>query len=321
MSDIYISSQEYRTRRKIRRTLVTIGRALLLFGMCFLILQPIFNKISISFMAEQDLYDSTVIVVPKNITLSNYFVASKVMSFWKSLFNTIWVSVLISVIQVAMCALVGYGFARFHFPLKNFWFGAVLLVIIVPPQTISTSLFLHFRFFDVIGLFKTFLGTTLNLRASIIPYVLMSFGCMGLKNGLYIFMIRQYFRGFPAELEEAAYVDGCGPLTTFIRIMLPGARPIITSCFLFAFVWQWTDYLYTELFLGRISLLSKQLASLADALQNYLVLTVGEIGVTVAYTQAIISTGIIMATIPLILLYVFVQREFVESLTSTGIKM
>ena len=66
----------------------------------------------------------------------------------------------------------------------------------------------------------------------------MSAGCMGLKNGLYIFMIRQYFRNIPKELEEAAYVDGCGTLKTFVRIMLPDAKPILTSCFLFAFVWQ-----------------------------------------------------------------------------------
>ena len=94
----------------------------------------------------------------------------------------------------------------------------------------------------------------------------MSAGCMGLKNGLYIFMIRQYFRNIPKELEEAAYVDGCGTLKTFVRIMLPDAKPILTSCFLFAFVWQWTDKFYSKMFLGNIKLLSTQLAMIADRL-------------------------------------------------------
>lgn len=321
MSDYILSPDEYRARRKIKTSLFIVARALLLFGMCFLILQPIFNKLSISFMAEHDLYDSTVIVVPKDITNANYLLTSKVMGYWFSLFNTIWVSALVAVIQVSMCALVGYGFARFHFPLKNLWFTAVLLVIIIPPQTISTSLYLHFRFFDVLGIFKSLTGDTLNLRNSIVPYLMMSFGCMGLKNGLYIFMIRQYFRGMPPELEEAAYVDGCGPLDTFLRIIVPSARPILVSSFLFAFVWQWTDSLYTGLFLGRIELLSKQLGSLGERLQNYVTLTMREMAVTPAYIQAIISTGVIMVIVPLIILYVFVQREFVESLTSTGIKM
>ena len=222
---------------------VSIFRAILLFGMCFMILQPILNKISLSFMAEKDLYDSTIIVIPKNFSLNNWRISLDLMGYKEALINTIWVSVLVSVLEVFVCSLVGYGFSRFNFPLKRFWFFCVILIIVIPPQTISTSLFLHFRFFK-------FFGMELNLRSSMIPYILMCCGCMGLKNGLYIFMIRQYFLGFPFELEEAAYVDGCGPFATFFKIMLPGAKPILTSCFLFSFVWQWTDSFYTELFLG-----------------------------------------------------------------------
>lgn len=308
-------------RETARKWVVAVFRALLLFGMCFLILQPILNKLSISFMAERDLYDTTIVVLPKHPTLDNYNIASSLMLYWKSLFNTILVSLLVSAIEVFMCSLVGYGFARFDFPLKNFWFFCVILVIIIPPQTISTSLYLHFRYFDIFGLFKLLTGSPLNLRSSMLPYLLMCLGCMGLKDGLYIFMTRQYFRGFPYELEEAAYVDGCGSFSTFIRIMLPGAKPIITSCFLFSFVWQWTDSFYTELFLGKINMLSTQLAALAERLQTYMTLTLGKSMVTEAYTQAVNSTGILMVILPLIILYLFAQRLFVESLTTTGVKM
>lgn len=308
-------------RETARKWITALFRALLLFGMCFLILQPVFNKISISFMAERDLYDTTIVVIPKHPTLDNYHIASNLMLYWKSLFNTIWVSLLVSALEVFMCSLVGYGFARFDFPLKRFWFFCVILVIIIPPQTISTSLYLHFRYFDVFGLFKMLTGNTVNLRSSMLPYLFMCCGCMGLKNGLYIFMMRQYFRGFPYELEEAAYVDGCGSFSTFIRIMLPGAKPIITSCFLFSFVWQWTDSFYTELFLGKINMLSTQLGALAERLQTYMTLTLGKTMVTEAYTQAMTSTGILMVIIPLIILYLFAQRLFVESLTTTGVKM
>jgi multiple sugar transport system permease protein len=308
-------------RETAGKLIAALFRALLLFGMCFLILQPVFNKISISFMAERDLYDTTIVVIPKHPTLDNYHIASSLMLYWKSLFNTIWVSLLVSALEVFVCSLVGYGFARFDFPLKRFWFFCVILVIIIPPQTISTSLYLHFRYFDVFGLYKMLTGSTVNLRSSMLPYLFMCCGCMGLKNGLYIFMMRQYFRGFPYELEEAAYVDGCGAFSTFIRIMLPGAKPIITSCFLFSFVWQWTDSFYTELFLGKINMLSTQLAALAERLQTYMTLTLGNTMVTEAYTQAMTSTGILMVIIPLIILYLFVQRLFVESLTTTGVKM
>ena len=255
---------------------VSIFRAILLFGMCFMILQPILNKISLSFMAEKDLYDSTIIVIPKNFSLNNWKISLDLRGYKEALFN---------------------------------------IIIVIPPQTISTSLFLHFRFFK-------FFGMELNLRSSMIPYILMCCGCMGLKNGLYIFMIRQYFLGFPYELEEAAYVDGCGPFATFFKIMIPGAKPILTSCFLFSFVWQWTDSFYTELFLGKIKLLSTQVNALTDRFGQYLAALYGGGGqAPIGYANAILSTGVLLTIIPLIILYLFAQRLFVESISSTGLKV
>lgn len=300
----------------IKKYAISIFRGILLFGMCFMILQPLLNKIALSFMAEKDLYDTTIILIPKHFSINNWQVASHLLNYKSTLFNTAWVSILVSIIEVSVCCLVGYGFSRFQFPFKRFWFFCVILVIVIPPQTISTSLFLHFRYFN-------FFGTTINLRGSILPYVMLCLGCMGLKNGLYIFMIRQFFMGFPFELEEAAYVDGCGPFKTFFRIMIPGAKPIITSCFLFSFVWQWTDSFYSSLFLGRLQLLSINLASIVERFGSYLAMINGG-GSTLApqgYAQAVLSTGILMTVLPLILLYLFCQKLFVESLASTGVKM
>ena len=227
-----------------------------------------------------------------------------------------WVSILVSLIQVAVCSVVGYGFSRFNFPLKRFWFFCVILIIVIPPQTISTSLFLHFRYFN-------FFGKTINLRGNMLPYILLCLTGQGLKNGLYIYMIRQFFMGFPFELEEAAYVDGCGPLSTFVRIMVPGAKPIITSCFLFSFVWQWTDTFYSNLFLGKVQLLSINLSAVVDKFAIYLTALNGGAS-TVApmgFANAVLSTAMLMAVIPVVILYVFCQRMFVESLASTGVKM
>jgi len=302
-------------KETIKKYAISIFRIILLFGMCFMIIQPILNKIAFSFMAEKDLYDTTIIIVPKHFSISNWQIAYQLLDYNKSLLNTIWVSVLVSFIEVFVCSLVGYGFSRFQFPLKKFWFFCVILVIVIPPQTISTSLFLHFRYFKLFG-------KTINLSSSMLPYILMCCGCMGLKNGLYIFMIRQFFLGFPFELEEAAYVDGCGPFKTFFRIMIPGAKPILTSCFLFSFVWQWTDSFYTDLFLGKIKLLSTQISALTERFGQYLSNVYGtSVTVSVGYSNAILSTGVLLVIIPLLILYLFCQRLFVESLASTGVKM
>ena len=301
---------------------VSICRFILLFGMCFLILQPILNKISVSFMTEEDLYNPIVVPIPEHFTTENYLLAAELMNYSKAIVNSFVISLTIAVLQIAVCTLVGYGFARFNFPLKKFWFACVIMVILIPPQTISSSLFLHFRFFDVFGVFKLIKGETINLRGSVLPYYLMSGGCMGLKNGLYIFLIRQFFRNIPVDMEEAAYVDGCGTLKTFVRIMLPEAKPILTSCFLFAFVWQWTDGFYSKMFLGTTSLVSTGLARLVDSLGAYIQRLTGTLTtVSIAYSNCILATGTLMIIVPLIILYLFAQRAFVESISNSGIKM
>ncbi|WP_022772455.1 carbohydrate ABC transporter permease [Butyrivibrio sp. AE2015] len=312
----------YLLRKVIGERAVSIIRFILLFGMCFMIIQPILNKISVSFMTEQDLYNPVVISIPEHFTTANYRLAAELISFKQALLNSTLISLTIAALQIAMCTLVGYGFARFEFPLKKFWFACVILVILIPPQTIASSLHLHFRFFDVLGLSQLITGQTINLRGSKLPYYLMSAGCMGLKNGLYIYMIRQYFRNIPGDLEEAAYVDGCGTFKTFIRIMLPQAKPILTSCFLFAFVWQWTDGFYSRMFLGNTKLISTGLSRIVDSLGAYIQRINGvKTTISIAYSNCILATGTLMIIVPLIVLYLFAQRAFVESISSTGIKM
>ena len=312
----------YLLKKNVSDIAYRIIRVFLLFGMCFLILQPILNKISISFMAEEDLYNAMVIAVPENFTTDNYRLAAQFMDYVKTFLNTLVVSLSIAVLQIAVCTLVGYGFARYEFPLKKFWFACVVLMIVIPPQTLSTSLYLHFQYFDILGIFKLLTGNALNLRGSALPYDLMSMGGLGRMYGLFIFMIREFFRTIAKELEEAAYVDGCGTLKTFVRIMLPDATPILTSCFLFAFVWQWTDGFYSKTFMGNVSLLSRQLQMIADRLDHYIVFTLHDAtGASVGYTNAIVATGTLMVIVPLIVLYLFAQKGFVESLSSSGIKM
>ncbi|MHC1786438.1 MAG: carbohydrate ABC transporter permease [Christensenellales bacterium] len=309
-------------RQSLRTRAGSILRALMVFGLCFLIVQPILSKISVSFMQERDLYDTTIIVVPRNLTLDNYRLSAQLMNLDSALLNTLMISLLTALLQVISCTLAGYGFARFEFPLKKFWFLCVILVIVIPPQTISSALFLHFRYFDILGIFKLLTGAPLNIKGSPLPYIMLSMTTMGLKNGLYIFIIRQYFKSIPLSLEEAAYVDGASSLGTFLRVMLPQATPILVSCFLFSFVWQWTDIFYTRLFLptANTMYLSMRLSGLGDSLRAYLANTAGVNTPPVGYMMQIISTGVLIAAAPLILLYVFAQRWFIETVSSTGLR-
>ena len=286
-----------------------------------MIIQPMIIRFCSSLMVESDLYDSTIVLLPRNVTLENYKIVADLTAFPKSMINTLWTRLLVSVCQVIACTLVGYGFARYSFPLKKFWFACVVLLIIIPPQTIQTSLYVQFASFDFLGIISLLTGGPVNLRTSIFPYVLMSLTCMGLKNGLYIYMLRQYFKGIPKSLEEAAYVDGCSTMHTFVRIMLPDAVPTIASCFLFSFVWQWTDLFYSRNFLSGYSIYSVQLSSIVSRMARYFNKG-SDVAMVVpnARQQQLIFVGVIICSLPLIILYIFTQRTFVESIAMSGSK-
>jgi len=325
MNEAYIS-RFYQLKKKLLDYFYKFCRLVLLFGLCFLILQPLLDKLSVSFMDQQDLYDSTVISIPRNFTLGNYNMVSRMLNYWPSLLQTFLIVLVSSALQISACTLAAYGFARYKFPLKNFWFMCVMLIIVVPPQTIMSSLYLNFRFFDVFGLFRLIFGEPLNLLNSFGGYLLLSATGMGLKSGLYIFMLRQYFRGVPKELEEAAWVDGCGKFKTFIRIMVPDATPMLTSCLLFSFVWQWTDSLFSTLFLNNYQMLSTGLGGLYERARRYwMIMSAGSSEAytlaPVAFLQQMNATGVLMCLAPMILLYLVAQKAFVESLSQTGIKM
>ena len=311
----------YILKAKAKKFVVSLVRALLLFGLCFMIIQPMLTRFSMSLMTEPDLYDSTIILLPRHVTLENYKIVADLTDLPISMINTLWIAVVISVCQVVAATLVAYGFARFEFPLKKFWFACVVLLIIIPPQTIQTALYVTFANFDIFGILKATTGSAVNLRSSLLPYVMMSLTCMGLKNGLFIYMLRQYFRSVPESLEEAAYVDGCGTMHTFVKIMLPDALPTIASCFLFSFVWQWTDLFYTRNFLTGYNMYSVRLSTMASRMGRYFSKDATQSVIVPNGRQLqLISIAVLICCIPLIILYCFTQRTFVESLAMTGSK-
>ncbi|MCL1885094.1 MAG: carbohydrate ABC transporter permease [Defluviitaleaceae bacterium] len=349
------TENNYLLKRDFARVSTGLFTTILLFGLCFLILQPLFHQFSNSVMSRSDLFDPTVIAIPREPTTYNYETALMLMnylpsgsaivdsfslmpqglsSFWSafttglgSLVNSIWITTIVALLQIAACTLVAYGFARFEFPLKKFWFACVILTVLIPPQVLRTPLFLNFQFFDLFGLVSLIRGEPLMLTNTLSGYLVLSVTAMGLRNGLYIFMLRQYFRNMPKELEESAWVDGCGKLRTFIQIMLPDAVPMLVSCFLFAFVWQWTDGFFTSMFLRNYGVMAVQMAGLGDTFNfHYVTMHAAATGThgaapPIALLEAMISTGVLIGIAPVILIYLFAQRYFVESIGQSGIKM
>jgi multiple sugar transport system permease protein len=315
----------HKTKNQAENILVSIFRYALVIGISFVILYPLMLKFSYAFKDKQDIYNPTIYMVPVHFTLDNVKMALDVLDYFPLLGNTLAFVIVMMLLQTASCALAGYGFARFSFPGSNILFILVVLTILVPSSTLMVPMYLHFRNFDIAGLIHLITGKEgINLLNTYWPSIITSATANGLKSGLYIYIFRQFFRGLPKEIEEAALIDGAGGFRTFFRIMLPNAVPPLVTVMLFAFVWQYNDTFYTSLFMSESQLMPLRVASLpADANQlipQMLGVATGtNIKADPNHVAMIVDTGILLAIIPLIVMYLFVQRYFVESVERTGV--
>ncbi len=295
-------------------------RAVIILGLCFIILRPFMTKLGISFMAERDLYDSSIRYVPKTFTTQNYKLALESMQYHATFLRTFFLSFSTAFLQLFSTLLTAYAFARFRFPGKNILFAGVIFMLIVPPQVNMLPLFMRFRFFDVFGIVEAVRGTPINLIDTPWPNLIQGITATGFKNGLYIYMLRQFFRGMPKELEEAAFVDGYGRFQTFLKIMLPSAVSMMVTVFLFGFVWQWTDSFYTSMYLPTWKVMSGAMSGLAAEVSNkYQEFGGGLSFVSPGFTSIMNNTATVLVVLPLIVLYVFCQKYFVESIANSGI--
>lgn len=307
------------TKEKTKRFIVSLLRAVLLIGISYVILLPLIHRLSTAFMSVEDLYDQSVRWIPRNPTLRNFRLMWEHMDYVRSFGRSFFLAMFTSVLQLITCSMVGYGLARFKFPGSNLIFGLAILTLIVPPQLIMVPMYLNFRFFDFLGVLKN----PINLIGTYWPFALMAVTGTGFRCGLYIFIMRQFFRGMPRALEEAAYIDGASLFTTFWRVMIPGAVPGLVTTFLFSFVWQWNDYLYVTTFMAGKSFLPQALEGAANKVHR----AINEADALAAssgflddhFYSLINNAGMILVIVPLLILYIFLQRYFVESIERTGI--
>jgi len=301
-----------------------IFRYVLLIGISYVILYPFFAKISGSFMSREDFVDVTVKLIPKYPTLDTYKAVISQNKYVEALINTVTLSVLCGLIQTFVCCLIGYGLAKFKFKGNKFVFFLVLFTMVVPHKTLQLSMFMKFRYFDILGIFNILGGgfteslkvipfTSLNLNNSYWPLALLSLGGLAFKNGLYIFMMRQFFRGVPDELEESAYIDGSGTFRTFIQIILPLSVPMMITIFLFAFSWQWTDNFYTTVFFTKASyVMMPDIISIPKTLDT-------QYAAQNLYESAIRNTCGLLILMPLLIIYVIMQKYLVGGIERSGI--
>ena len=302
-----------KVQKKISSATLSFMRALLLIGLSFVVLYPLLIKVTLSFMTVEDVYDLSVRYIPNHFTILNYRRVWEFLDMSSLVWNSFRIPLFSALLSVMSCTLVAYGIARHDFPGKKLVFALVILGLVIPPDLILLPQYIEFRFFDLLGLGEAIGLGSLNLLNTDWPFYLLAGTCTGLRNGIYIFMLVQYFRGMPKEIEEVAYVDGAGTMKTLVYVFLPNAVQMMIPVFLFSFVWQWMDDIYTSTFAQEMSLLS---TSITQLIQGYST----EFDVTnVTEFSLMRNAGIIFLILPPLILYVFFQRYFTESVARSGI--
>lgn len=294
--------------------IAALFRYVLLIGLCFVILFPTIQQILMALRAPEDVNNPAVIWIPQNWSLLNVRIAISVLDYWQALLNTFRLSFISTVLQLASTALAGYAFSRLHFRGANLLFFCVILTIVIPPQALSLAQYLYFRSLNLIG-----------REGSI--YLMSGLG-MGIRSGIFIYIFRSFFRGLPKELEESAIIDGAGVVRTFWSVMLPNARGAMVTVALFAFVWQWNDAYYVRIFevsTAQFPLLTMRLINAAEAMYPALFyagalnLIGQDIWENPMFLALISNVAALLMMLPLLIMYLFVQKQFVESIERTGI--
>ncbi|HCM12321.1 MAG TPA: hypothetical protein DHW85_03985 [Lachnospiraceae bacterium] len=175
-------------------------------------------------------------------------------------------------------------------------------------------LYMHFRNFDPLHLFGLLGIGAKNWLTTVKPVYLMTILGCGLRSGLFIYIFIQFFRGIPKELEEAAFVDGAGAFRTYFTIMLPNAVPSLITVTVFSLVWQYNDSFYSGLFgIKSDYLISVKLASLTGTINSLDQIVNPEI------QQAYLDAGIVLMVVPIVIIYIILQRKFIEGVERSGI--
>ncbi len=306
--------KQLRAKRKAQHILLVIMRSVLLLGLSFVILFPTIQQILMALRAPEDVNNPAVIWIPETWSIMNIKIASTVLDYKRALINTFKLSAIATILQIASTALAGYAFSRLKFKGSDLLFILVILTIITPPQALSLAQYLYFRSISLIG-----------KESSI--YIMSGLG-MGIRSGIFIYIFRSFFKGLPKELEESAMIDGAGVFRIFRSVMLPNARGALITVGLFAFVWQWNDAYYVKIFeisTDEFPLLTMRLINAAENMYAALFYSGGLnlVGQNVwenpVFLALITNVSALLMMLPLLILYLFVQKQFVESIERTGI--
>ena len=287
-------------RRKASAAIIYLARLLILTIVGYIVLYPFFYMLVTAIKDIDAMLDVEHIWIPVTYSLKSFKEIFELLNFGTALKQTFLVQILSAAIETFVCAFVAYGFARFKFKGKPICMFFLILSLLVPIQMYSLSMSVNYR--------------NLHLFNTPFVYWLPSLLGVGIRSGMMIFLYQQFFVNLPKELEDAAYIDGAGPVRTYFSIALPSSSVVLVTVSVLSFVWHWNEY-----YLASLTFLSDS-APLAMVL-SFLKVYLKQVGIYEGWPEyaSLVSAACLMYVIIPLILYMIFQRKFVRSIDRVGI--
>lgn len=306
--------------------LYKLFRYALLIGISYVVIFPVIKMISSSFTPAYELYTEEARFLPVRPTFENFkhsmFSKSASFKYLEYAKNSAKIAVISTALQLFSCSLVGYGLGRYKFKGNALVYACVLFTIILPVQTAIIPLYYEYRWFDIFGIGKIiglFTGETftVSILKNYMAFYVPALVAVGFNSGIYIFLFRQFFASMPRDLEEAAKIDGCNPLTIYLRVMLPNIKPVIVTVALLSVIYYWNDSLLSNVFILKNEDGMTLMVALEEAVSRQSFFNKGLDQMTWEADRY----AIILASVtPLMIFFLIGQKFFVECMDRSGSK-
>lgn len=264
----------------------------LLTAVSFIMLYPLLWMVSSSFKPENEIF-ATTSLIPQEFTLDAYRRGwnGLSVSFGHLFLNSLLISILVVLGNLISCSMAAYAFTRLQFKGRGFWFALMLGTLMMPQHAVLIPQYLMFLKFGWVN--------------TIMPLVVPKFFAI---DAFFIFLMVQFFRGIPRELDEAAIMDGAGPLRIFLKVILPLSTPVLATAAVFSFIWTWDDFFAPLIYLNDIEKYTAQLGlrTFVDATAQ------SDWGALLAMST--------LTVLPIFILFLLFQRLLIEGIATTGMK-
>ncbi len=317
-----LKSASYQLKKHVPGVLYGIFRYAFIIGMAYVLLYPVLIMFTRAIRPPTDMENPSVIWIPSGVTFENLREGWRALKYPQSVLFTGRVVMISTVLSLISCSMAGYALARYRMKFSGACMALAILTIVVPMQTYIIPLFSSMVYYsplnisNLISLFGVPIkDITVNLTNTEWAYYVTAALGSGLRSGLFIIVFMNFFKGMPKELEDAARVDGCSEARTFVQVMIPNAGAPFLVVTLFSIVWYWNDYYFAQMMMSERAMLSTQISVVQATVRK---MTVEGIGSDLEKTVIIFAAAMLFILPPL-LLYLYLQKYFVQSIERTGI--